>query len=65
MKRVRLLAVLEKSLQARAADPAVRQKLVMGVTCAFVGSAIAVVTDVGAGAQTAIALASFWWGRKI
>lgn len=60
MKRVRLFAVLVKSLQSRAANPAARQKLVVGVTCASVGLAIALVSDAGAGAQTAIALASLW-----
>ncbi|BCL29231.1 hypothetical protein GCM10017557_40900 [Streptomyces aurantiacus] len=60
MKRVRLFAVLVKSLQSRATDPTAWQKLVVGVTCASVGLAIAVGSDVGAGAQTAIALASLW-----
>ncbi len=60
MKRVRLLAVLEKSLQSRMPDHGTRQKLVMGLTCTSVGLAITTVTDVGVGAQITIALASLW-----
>lgn len=64
MKRVRLLSALEKSLQSRMPDHDRRQDLVMGLTCTSVGLVLSVAVDVGAGAQTAIALASLWRERS-
>ena len=64
MKRVRLLSVSEKSLESRMLDHDARRKLVVAMTCASVGLIIAALSDVGAGAQTAIALASFWQERS-